>query len=87
MVRRANDDSGLLRAETAECGAFANAPPRTNRERTFAFSPWLYRQRSAIERFSNRIEQMRGLAALCDRHPDNSLAALELAATRIGIHA
>ena len=62
-------------------------PPRTIRKRTFAFSPWLYRQRNLIERFFSRIKQMRGLASRYDRRPDNFLAALKLAAVRIWIKA
>ncbi|MFG1404437.1 IS5 family transposase [Xanthobacter sediminis] len=80
-------DTDAIRAETAERGAFANVPPRVIRKRTFAFSPWLYRQRNQIERFFNRIKQMRGLATRYDRRPDNFLAALKLAATRIWIKA
>ncbi|MFG1316903.1 IS5 family transposase, partial [Xanthobacter autotrophicus] len=68
-------DTDAIRAETAERGGFANVPPRTIRKRTFAFSPWLYRQRNLVERFFNRIKQMRGLASRYDRRPDNFLAA------------
>ncbi|RTL86876.1 IS5/IS1182 family transposase, partial [Ancylobacter aquaticus] len=57
------------------------------RKRSFAFSPWLYRQRNLVERFFNRIKQMRGLASRYDRRPDNFLAALKLAAVRIWINA
>lgn len=80
-------DTDAIRAETAERGAFANVPPRVIRKRTFVFSTWLYRQRNQIERFFNRIKQMRGLATRYDRHPANFLAALKLAATRIWINA
>lgn len=80
-------DTDAIRAETAERGAFANVPPRVIRKRTFPFSPWLYRQRNQIERFFNRIKQMRGLATRYDRRPDNFLAALKLAAIRIWINA
>lgn len=80
-------DNDVIRAETAQRGAFANVPPRVIRKRTFAFSPWLYRQRNQVERFLNRIKQMRGLATRYDRRPDNFLAALKLAAARIWINA
>ncbi|MBB3770790.1 transposase [Angulomicrobium tetraedrale] len=76
-------DTDAIRAETAERDAFAKAPPRTIRKRTFAFTSCLYRQRNQIERFFNRIKQRRGLAARYDRHPEDFLAALKLAATRI----
>ena len=80
-------DTDDIRAETGERGAFANVPPRVIRKRTFAFSPWLYSQWHQIERFFNRIGQMRGLAPRYDRRPDNCLAALKLAAIRIWIKA
>ncbi|PZQ45319.1 MAG: IS5/IS1182 family transposase, partial [Rhodovulum sulfidophilum] len=60
-------------------------PPRVIRKRSFAFSPWVYRQRNLVERFFNRIKQLRGLATRYDRRPDNFLAALKLVATRIWI--
>ncbi|WP_393975412.1 transposase [Xanthobacter flavus] len=80
-------DTDAIRAETAERGAFANVPPRVIRKRTFAFSPWLYRQRNQIERVFNHIKQMRGLSTRYGRRPDKFLAALKLAATRTWISA
>ncbi len=62
-------DTDAIRTETSDRGAFPNIPPRIIRKRTFAFSPWLYRQRNAVERFFNRIKQMRGLATRYDRLP------------------
>lgn len=79
-------DTDAIRSETAKRGTIANVPPRVTRKRTFAFSPWLYHRRDHIERFFNRIKQMRGLATRYDRRPDNFLAALKLAATRIWIN-
>ncbi len=78
-------DTNAIRLETASRGVFPNIPPRIIRKGTFAFSPWLYRQRNAIERFFNRIKQMRGIATRYDRRPENCLAALKLAAVRIWI--
>jgi transposase len=52
---------------------------------TFSFSRWVYRQRNHVERFFNRIKQMRGLATRYDRRAENYLAALKLAAVRIWI--
>ncbi|HEV7436509.1 MAG TPA: IS5/IS1182 family transposase, partial [Pseudorhizobium sp.] len=39
-----------------------------------------------VERFFNRLKQMRGLATRYDRRADNFLAALKLAATRLWIN-
>mgnify|MGYP001766511060 CR=1 FL=1 len=47
LADKAND-TDTIRAESAERGTFANVPPRVIRKRTFAFSPWLYRQRNQI---------------------------------------
>ncbi|GLK63365.1 hypothetical protein GCM10017635_08350 [Paracoccus kondratievae] len=43
-------------------------------------------QRNLVERFFNRITQMRGLATRYDRRADDYLAALQLAATRVWIN-
>ncbi|OYW34735.1 MAG: hypothetical protein B7X99_11055 [Rhizobiales bacterium 17-65-6] len=49
-------DTDAIRAETAARGGFANVPPRTIRKRSFAFSPWLYRQRNLVERLKTRLK-------------------------------
>lgn len=56
--------------------SWANIPAKINRKQTFSFSRWVYRQRNLVERFFNRIKQMRGLATRYDRRADNYLAAL-----------
>jgi transposase len=65
--------------------SLANITARINRKRTFSFSRWLYRQRNLVERFFNRIKNMRGLATRYDRRADNFLAALKLVAARIWV--
>lgn len=76
-------DSNAIRAKAAERKAWANIPPKANRKGTFAFSPWVYRQRNLVERFFNRIKQFRGLATRYDKRPENYLAAVKLVAARI----
>ena len=78
-------DSNAIRQAAADRNVWANIPNRSNRKQRFAFSPWLYKQRNLVERFFNRIKQMRGLATRYDRRADNYFAALKLAATRIWI--
>ena len=78
-------DTDSIRTGVAGCGAFPNIPARITRKKKFAFSPWLYRQRNAVERFFNRIKQMRGIATRYDQLPENYLAAIKLAAIRIWI--
>ena len=80
-------DTNAIRDLAAERGAWANIPPRSIRKGSFAFSTWVYRQRNLVECFFNRIKQFRGLATRYDRNPENYLAALKLAATRIWLAA
>jgi transposase len=80
-------DTNAIRDLAAEHGAWANIPPRSIRKGSFSFSTWVYRQRNLVERFFNRIKQFRGLATRYDRKPENYLAALKLAATRIWLAA
>ncbi|WP_439645183.1 IS5 family transposase, partial [Aurantimonas manganoxydans] len=86
IADKAYDTDGI-RSFVASRNAWANIPPRSIRKGTFAFSRWVYRQRNLVERFSNRIKQMRGLATRYDRRADNFAAALKLAAVRIWINA
>ena len=86
IADKAYDTDGIRSFVTAR-GAWANIPPRSMRKGTFAFSRWVYRQRNLVERFFNRLKQMRGLATRYDRRPDNFLAAIKLAAVRIWINA
>ncbi|ADP71299.1 hypothetical protein Rvan_2072 [Rhodomicrobium vannielii ATCC 17100] len=62
---------------------FANIPPRRNRKGRFVFSGWLYRQRHIVERFFNKIKQLRGIATRYDKDPANFLTAVKLIATRL----
>ena len=47
------------------------------------FSPVLYRARSRIKRFFNRIKHFRRLAIRCEKHAANFLAMLKLAAIHL----
>lgn len=80
-------DNDAIRARAAERKAWANIPPKANRKGTFAFSPWVYRQRNLVERFFNRIKHFRGIATRYDKNPANYLAAVKLVATRIWCNA
>jgi transposase len=78
-------DTDAIRSFAKDRKSWANIPAKINRKQTFSFSNWVYRQRNLVERFFNRIKQMRGLATRYDRRADNYLAALKLAAIRIWI--
>lgn len=86
LADKAYDTDGV-RAFIASRGAWPNIPPRSIRKATFSFSRWVYRQRNLVERFFNRLKQMRGIATRYDRRADNFLAAIKLAAVRIWISA
>ncbi|GGD37332.1 hypothetical protein GCM10011335_45180 [Aureimonas glaciei] len=86
LADKAYDTDGI-RAFLSDGGAWPNIPPRSTRKATFSFSRWVYRQRNLIERFFNRLKQMRGIATRYDRRADNFLEAIKLAAVRIWINA
>ena len=52
-------DADWIRALAVERGAWANIPPKCNRNSPVCFSPYLYRNRNLIERFFNKIKQCR----------------------------
>ncbi|MBW9117652.1 transposase [Rhizobium cauense] len=78
-------DTDAIRNFAKQRKCWANIPAKVNRNQTFSFSRWVYRQRNLVERFFNRINQMRDLATRYDKRADNYLAGLKLAATRIWI--
>ena len=49
-----------------------------NRVRHPAFSPWIYRQRNAVERFFNKLKHFRGIATRYHKLARNFLAAIAL---------
>ena len=61
-------------------GAWANIPPRCNRE-PVRFSPHLYRARNLVERFFNKIKQCRRIATRYDKLAANYLAFVQLQTT------
>jgi transposase len=80
-------DADWIRAFADEHGVWANIPPKRNRKDPICFSPYLYRARSSVERFFNRIKQCRPLASRYDKLAANYLAFIKLAAIRIWLRA
>jgi transposase len=76
-------DTNAIRAKAAERKAWANIPPKANRNESFVFSGWVYRQRNLVERFFNRIKQFRGIATRYDKDPANFLAGIKFIAVKI----
>ncbi len=73
-------DADALRKQIRERGALANIPPKVNRKEKPCFSPFLYKDRNAIERMFCRLKDFRRIATRYDRKAASFLAALCLAA-------
>ncbi len=58
-------------------------PAESNRSDPICFSLYLYRARSQVERFFNRIKQCRRVATRYDRLAANYLAFVQLASIRL----
>ena len=74
-------DANGLRQKIQERGALANIPSKANRKWKNCFSPFLYRNRNAIERMFCRLKDFRRIATRYDRNATNFLAAVCIAAT------
>jgi transposase len=76
-------DSDVLREAMSKRGAMANIKPMPNRIRHPIFSANLYKMRNAVERFFSKIKHYRAIATRYEKHPENYMALIKLAATRI----
>jgi transposase len=74
-------DSNAIREQVQSHGAMPNIPPKINRKWKTCFSPFLYRNRNAIERMFCRLKDFRRIATRYDRNATNFLAAVCIAAT------
>ena len=52
-------DSNAVRRQVEERGVMPNIPPKANRKWKNCFSPFLYRNRNAIERMFGRLKDFR----------------------------
>ena len=77
--------SDALRLETATRGAWANIKPMPSRKRRPAFSAFLYRYRNLVERFFSKLKHFRAVATRFEKHSENYLALVKLAAVKIWI--
>lgn len=73
-------DSNAIRRQVEARGAMPNIPPKVNRRWKNCFSPYLYRDRNAIERMFGRLKDFRRIATRYDRLATNYFAAVCLAA-------
>lgn len=76
-------DSDVLRVAMEDRGVNANIRPLPNRVRHPAFSATLYKLRNAVERFFSKIKHYRAIATRYEKHPENYIALIKLAAARI----
>jgi transposase len=76
-------DADRIRELAVNKGAWANIPPKSNRNKPICFSPHLYRARNLVERFFNRIKQCRRVATRYDKLAANYLAFVQLASIRL----
>jgi transposase len=76
-------DSDALRAEMQARGVWANIRAMPQRVRQPVFSPFLYRYRNRVERFFSKLKHYRAIATRYEKYPENYLALVKLAATRI----
>jgi transposase len=76
-------DSDALHAEMAVRGVFANVRQMPQRVHKPPFSASLYKLRNAVERFFSKIKHYRAIATRYEKHPENYMALIKLAAARI----
>jgi len=74
-------DSNAVRRKIESKGVAPNIPPKANRRWKNCFSPYLYRDRNAIERMFCRLKDFRRIATRYDRRAVNFLASVCIAAT------
>ena len=74
-------DSNAIRRQIEDKGVVPNIPPKASRRWKNCFSPFLYRNRNAIERTFCRLKDFRRIATRYDRLARNYLAAVCIAAT------
>jgi transposase len=80
-------DADWIRELAVKKGAWANIPPKSNRNNLICFSPYLYRDRNRIERFFNRIKQCRRVETRYDKLAANYLAFVQLASSMLWLRA
>ena len=86
LADKAYDADGFRR-DVAARGGWANVPPKSNRRAPIPFSRWLHRHRNLVERFFNKLKHFRVIATRYEKHGENYLALVKLAAVRICLRA
>lgn len=76
-------DSGACRAKVEAQGAAANIRPLSHRTAPTVFNKRNDKLRNRIEWFFTKIKHFRTVATRFDKHDDNFLASVKLAAIRL----
>jgi len=76
-------DPDAMRASLKSRGAWACVKPMPNRENIPPFSRFLYRHRHKVECFFGKIKHFRTIATRNEKHTENYLALINLAAISI----
>jgi transposase len=78
-------DSDRMRLRLENRGVWVNIKPMPTRKCVPAFSRLLYRRRNVVERFFNKLKHFRAIATRYEKHDENFLALVKMAAVRIWI--
>ena len=78
-------DTNDIRQRINDQKAIANIPCMPQRRIKPSFSKQLYKQRNLVERFFNKLKHFRAIATRYEKEPENYLAGVKLASTRIWI--
>jgi len=73
-------DSNAVDRQIEDAGSVPNIPPKSKRKWKNCFSPYLYRDRNAIERMFGRIMDSPLITTRYDHLATNYLAAAQIAA-------
>jgi transposase len=76
-------DANWIREMIEDQACQAHIPPKSNRLDDIPYSKRQYKKRNLIERFFNKIKQFRRIATRFDRLPENYLAMIKLASSRL----
>ena len=80
-------DADWIRALASEQGAWQTSRPKRNCKEPICFSPYLYRARNLVERFSTGSKQCLRIATRHDKLAANYLAFIKLASIRVWLRA
>jgi len=76
-------DSNKLVAAIEAAGAEAVIPPRSNRKEPRAYDEHLYKERTLVERFLNKVKNCRRVATRYEKTARNHLAFWQLASIMV----